>query len=324
VKVERNPTGSEERYLSALNSCFGNWGDETGWDWTFERPISGRKADRMVLTDDQGRWLAGSAITWRNLAFSSGGHMPVGIMTGSWVMPEAREKGCFSRIIKESLKWVREQEGGLLLAFVTSVNASRRRLEAAGSSMLATRYVTSDENTPEVKNEAELRLVEKPSEGLIASLAQRSMSMSSARPHFLLNHEEWRGQFIDRPRPSLVLESEEMGHAVVEDTGATIRLLTAIPWSGTDQASVIEAVLGYAQAHNKSFFTFISDPPQYRKILEQLGLVGAEGFLTALTADADVLALNIRATTKPLSSDGFVGNPAVALRRPAIQDGDRM
>ena len=66
MRIIRTPTDATP-YLDGLNAAFGAWGGAREWDWTFVRTAGGQVADRLVATDDDDRWIAGSGVSWRQV-----------------------------------------------------------------------------------------------------------------------------------------------------------------------------------------------------------------------------------------------------------------
>src|SRR4051812_19943519 len=123
LTIDRNPDGIGSEYLRSLNACFPHWGDETVYNWCFERPVAGLKADQMIIRLN-GSVIAGSAVSYRTIRFPHGPTALAGIMTGSWTLPEARGQGCFTRMIEESVSLAASRGCAGLLAFVTEDNPS--------------------------------------------------------------------------------------------------------------------------------------------------------------------------------------------------------
>lgn len=63
-----------------------------------------------LLLKAEGAVLAGSGISYRQLLLRNGQATTAGIMAGSWTLPEARGRGCCTRIIEESAS-ITEQLG---------------------------------------------------------------------------------------------------------------------------------------------------------------------------------------------------------------------
>jgi hypothetical protein len=296
LDVEHNPPGIRDVYLEALNRCFPRWGGDAQFAWAFERCVGGPRADLMVLREN-GELLAGSAVTYRTLTTGSR-KMLVGIMTGSWTLPEARGRGCFGKIIEESVLMTTSHGGGALLAFVTQDNASYRRLRDAGSRLFPTTYVFS----PEGVSIPGAALPEDPNPE--AKLMEMCHATAGARSHVLYARDEWRSQFLAREGPTRVLRLGDLGWAVVETKGDFDRMQGLALEHGASVESAMGMVASDARARGKRFFSFTTDG-DVAAACENIGLTSAPGFLTALTAD-------------PAAWD------AGALEAPFFQSGDRM
>lgn len=135
-------TEDERVYLAALNQCFPHWGDRAMFDWCFTRESAGLSPDLLWLCAADGP-VAGTANTYRQLRLANGRTVRAAIMTGSWTLPAARGLGAFTRIIAESRTLAAERHAGLLLAFVTTTNASFGRLRDAGAALFPTAYCRS-------------------------------------------------------------------------------------------------------------------------------------------------------------------------------------
>ncbi|MDR1818351.1 MAG: hypothetical protein LBR07_09350 [Puniceicoccales bacterium] len=156
-------TPPRAEWLALLNRVYPHWGGDAEYDWVFERADDPAPAVRFALEHSAtGAIAAGSALVWRNLfapdatgggtgatggTTVTGRTFTIGIMTGSWTLPEARGRGCFTRVIAESLARVNAAGADALTAFVTATNASARRLAAAGSLMLPAHYLFYDDPT---------------------------------------------------------------------------------------------------------------------------------------------------------------------------------
>lgn len=309
MQIERNPHGTESLYLQSLNACFPGWGDERAFEWALRRRVGGPATDLMLLREG-GELLAGSAVSYRTLETVSGKRALVGIMTGSWTLPAARGRGAFTKIIDESVALTREHGGALLLAFVTETNASFRRLEAAGSALFPTRYVSGRA-------------------GLSATAARVGIERDAtaardwftrfeeARPagaHFAYASEgEWASQHLDRPGQPVLVEVEGTGAALVETHGDFDRV-QAIAARGDDaRLQVIASCLQRAASRGKRLFLFESKPPRAERLVQELGLDAAKGYLTALPADE-------------AASETFLGGVPLAQAFPdwSLDSGDRM
>lgn len=279
MELDLNPSGAEATYLQSLNVCFPGWGNEDTFRWAFCRRVGGPATDLMMLRDS-GELIAGSAVSYRQLVLPTGRQALVGIMTGSWTLPAARGKGAFTRIIEASVELTRGHGGALLLAFVTETNASFRRLEAAGSNLFPTRYVSSPIGfTPRGATDFTER-------SPAPADFERFETQRPIGAHFgYASAGEWSGQFLARAQHPVLVENAD-GGALVETHGDFDRVQAIAAVTDDRRASVIAACLSRAHARGKRVFLFESQPGRAERWTHDLGLSAANGFLTALPASA--------------------------------------
>jgi GNAT superfamily N-acetyltransferase len=285
LKIEAAPPDADGRYLEALQSCFGGWGGETEFDWYFRRPFAGAVADRFVISDE-GEWIAGSAVSWRRLADSDGTARRVGIMTGSWTLPAARGRGCFAAIIEHSRQLCVERGADWLLAFVTQDNPSRRQLERAGSLMIPTDYLWSEEGAEAPEASRQPRPVE-PEPALVERLWRRHAAQGEGRIRFLYEDSAaWAGQLVDRPLPTDLIRVEGLGEMLVERHPVFDRILATVPLAADGRLDLARAVWARALRSGRRFFAFTSRPDEAEALRESCRLGGIPGFITLLPAAA--------------------------------------
>ncbi len=171
-------------YLAALNRCFPGWGGDAMFDWCYLRGV----ADLLVVRD-HGRLLAGSGVVYRNVR-TGGETRRAGIICGAWTDAEARGRGIFSDIMETARGLTRQRDAAVLLAFVRADNPSARALRALGWTMVPARYLRVGAGSQPAHGAAESRTLH------IGDFAARSAT------HFVYTDDEWRAQFIDRPKPS--------------------------------------------------------------------------------------------------------------------------
>lgn len=314
IETQRVSRADAARYLAALNSCFSNWGDERTFAWAFDRRVSGPAADLMTLTED-GALLAGSAVTYRTIRTADGRSSLAGIMTGSWTLPIARGRGCFTSIINKSLDFVRQREGSVLLAYVTDKNPSYRRLAAAGSALFPTRYVYSSPDTPRADGH-KTKFV--PYSSSVYELFEKRRSPGATISY--VSETEWASQFIDRPEPSVVVEAGSLGLCILDATSDTDRVQGIAPTVPSDREALLRAMLARAQQAGRKLFYFSADAPFADLCATDLGMVTTSGFLTMLPAIESKAAGLIEGkdpTAENLST-------ADAFARWELQSGDRM
>lgn len=265
----RNPASFDARYLENLNLAFGHWGDQALYDWVFRRSCGSFATDQLVLEESSGLVLAGSGVSYRKVRTSAGDVLDVGIMTGSWTVPQARGRGCFSRIIEESVALTRERGGAALLAFVTENNLSRRALERAGAYMLPSGYWTGL-----VLGGEEIRLKVRPSsisaEAFFdAYLAQRQDVISFWYPEIT----GFIGQILSRPLPTRLL-TVGTSEVVVEEANDTDRILAVVRGEESPE-QIYAAVVDDAGKRGRKAFAFsMGEIPA--------GVAGISGYLTII------------------------------------------
>lgn len=303
VDLDKNPEGNREKYLAMLDEAFGDWGDERQYRWAFERDAGAGRADLMVL-HEAGEWLAGSAVTYRRVRDAGENETTVGIMTGSWTLPASRGRGMFARIIQASRKFVAERGGSHLLAFVTHDNASRRRLEAAGSWMVPTHYVFANEETPRHESSVEWRLAT----GVeVAELHERVESARRGRARFSYpDTDAFRSQHLMRANATEVLATDAGDFVIIEAAGSNDRMQLFVPSEGASLEGLLGGLLARTQARGRGFFYFSARRGE-EGVAATLGLVHKPGFLTVI----------------PASSEAS-GNIPEPLRAWWIDSGDRM
>ena len=309
-EVRYNDTALDQAYLDGLNACFGSWGDLDQFAWVFERSSGSHPPDRMAIIDD-GEFLAGSAISYRLVRLPNGASMAVGIMTGSWTLPIARGRGIFTTIIEESRQRAEELGCGLLLAFVTHDNPSRRALERAGSALFPTWYVFG---APEGITPASAAFEEAP------SVDEYGVAREAALGRFVRFHyptlEAFEGQFLQRPMP-VEVRRYPSGVALVERGADSDRVLSHR--SEVSRAALLEEIASNAAGHGRRLFqlTTCEGVPRY--------LAGKPGFLTALVASEPDLRAALD-TDSPVPSSGALADPLLPhhLGPWFIEGGDRM
>ncbi len=200
-EVIYNPSGMEKDYLGNLNIAFSNWGDSTNYAWVFNRKVGDFKTDQLIIKRE-GEAIAGSAITYRKVSLNATENLNVGIMTGSWTLPAARNTGCFSTIIEESKKMCLANGVQLLTAYVTEENPSSRRLEAAGSLMIHSWNLFAPHIITDTKND--IVLLDATLEQVQTDIYEQYTKSLKGTVHFSYTKKEFVSQFIHRPEETIV------------------------------------------------------------------------------------------------------------------------
>lgn len=324
IDIIINPKGIESTYIEYLNYCFRNWGGTDMYKWCFNRQVGDLKADIMILRKD-GKIIAGSAVTYRKVLFANSSIINVGIMTGSWTLPDARGQGCFTKIIKESVALASSKGAALLLAFVTKNNASFRRLVDSGSSLFPTHYLFSGDNTPI----PESNLIVSPVLDIrkrVETIFERFTRYQIGFAHFIYTPKEWQSQFFNRPGKIEFLCINNIGLAVIEKKEDFDRVLFMSLGEGITFKKFIKALLKRALNNRRKLFLFTTSPLWNNECVKS-GFNHSPGYLTALVAnenklvkafpDVSCLVKNIGNKFYEIGSRWYIGLWD-------IQSGDRM
>ena len=276
-EVILNPSDYKETYINYLNSCFPNWGNEVVYNWVFERQVGDNASDILLLKNEEGEVIAGSSITYRTVTTPNGLVVNFGIMTGSWTLPNARGKGCFSQIISESKRICFAKNVPYLTAFVTETNASYRRLKDAGFYCKIADNVFSNEDLFEIEsssNSLELVPVD------VDLLYAKYQLISKEKSVFLYTKSEFELQYIQRIN---FVECAKVGtsYFLFEDTGSIIKLLF---FSDFD-SKTIQYFCNWIRINRaKKVMFFVSDEFQI-DILEANNFNFVKGFYTIQKTD---------------------------------------
>jgi hypothetical protein len=256
----------------------------------------------------EGILVAGSAVSYRWLE-RDGTRVLIGIMTGSWTLPEARGQGCFTRIIQESVKAAANQGAGLLLAFVTEDNPSYRRLRDAGAALFSTTYLqgqgASDASPCPVEGEVL-------DEALETNLHARHVASGEAgleRWSVVYDLDTWRGQLVERVRRSAALRMGDDAFALVDRVpdNNTTRLL-ALYQGSSELDALLSALAGDESSRGRTLVGFAADPCLAEAARES-GLLCRPGYITALVADSASLGAAIGPTEPWSGHHGDLADP---------------
>jgi GNAT superfamily N-acetyltransferase len=323
VELLINPPidGVRPALLDCLNRCFPRWGGDADFDWHFLRTVGGRKSDLMVVKEG-GRFVAGSAVVYRPVRFSAGQPAEAGIMASSWTLPEARGHGHFSRIIEASVGLVRDHGVALLLAYVTSINASARRLLASGAAGHPTHYLIGDGSAPASSTEPLPQVEELPDAGL--GDAMRASLAIAGISRFVYSPDEWREQYWLRPYDMRLLRVGRLGTAVIETKNDFDRLL-ALSTPGDEGADCLAALVAWSHGRGQKFFAFTTNDA-WRDRAVRLGLRHLPGFLTARVGSEAALRRCFPEAAPGDLQPQALYDPAspVSIVPWCIQGGDRM
>lgn len=303
MSIHINPQGMDDDYLAGLNASFQPWGDARAFQWYFRRETAYRPPDLIVIKEE-GRPIAGSALTYRRLALPEESLVDVAIMTGSWTLPEARGRGCFTQIIETSHELATMRNSVPLLAFVTEENRSCRLLARAGATLIPSAYCVSDQQDLHRYGSAGAVPVAKDA-CTIHEVWQR-MSLSY-RHHVRFSYPSTReveAQFVDRPGPTEILRDDAGNMAIIERKVDTDIVQVLLP-TGSDEGSIagaVAAVLRRAEAGGRRVFLYATHAA-VMQACRDLGCGSKRGYIAVLMAD-------------PARGRGS-GRPAPSLDEPA-------
>lgn len=285
INVRINPTGVEKEYLACLNTCFPDWGDERTFNWYFRRETPWPRPD-LIVFENEGRMVAGSAVSYRSVALANGATVQAGIMTGSWTLPEVRRQGFFTRMIEESNRLAAGKNSALLLAFVRENNPSCRRLAQAGASLFPTWYLSSKSHSQTGLSDAAMMRVSQ-SEPSVDALFERRSGLARNSSHFAYaSVADFKSQFLERPGGRVnILRDQQDNLSVVESSGDADVLQLFLPTpEHSDVLTASATVLASAVSRKRRFFFFSSDPLA-ADLAQRLGLSCEPGYLAALISN---------------------------------------
>lgn len=275
-----NPKNYQAEYIRHINECFNGWGQDQEYEWAFNRKVGTRAADIMILKNEEDEVIAGSAVTYRNLQTPEGKSIDIAIMTGSWTLPKARGRGCFSKIIQLSKEIAAQNGVPYLTAFVTESNASYRRLRDAGSSLLPTRLLFSPESPISAADRPEVRTLEcTPS--VVDDLYERFKSSQQHSLSYTYTKEEFFQQYLHRPKnPEILLIGKE--YALVEETHNVLKVLLLTYEEVDTFERILTALANWAQVNRSKKLYLFSTKPEIEKVCERLGFELVPGYFTIL------------------------------------------
>lgn len=325
LQVEINPEGMDEEYLHCLNTCFPHWGGQAVFDWVFRRALPPDPLpDRFVLRED-GQLLAGSTVTYRTVSLPNDSTIRVGIMTGSWTLAAARGRGCFSRVIEESVRITQEREGTILLAFVTHDNPSCRQLQKAGAALFPTSYLIADPQAVSEEASAESLLAEV--EGDLKVDMQHWAGERRSRCSFKYSSfDAWNGQFVNRPWETTVVRDKTGSFAVIEKHADTDRINALYAISKERERAFLNDLRRQASSEGRKLFAFSMDA-KFIAHCKKMGLAEKPGFLTAMITDPQKFgkALEIDAPRASFDNQSLASASSPwFLGSWSLQSGDRM
>ncbi|MDT0677472.1 GNAT family N-acetyltransferase [Autumnicola musiva] len=277
-KIINNPSNYQEQYIENLNKCFNGWGGVKEYNWGLNRKIGQHETDIMLIENDEDGVIAGSAVSYRTLA-GNNQTIEIGIMTGSWTLPAARRKGCFSKMIENSNQLCKEKNVPFLTAFVTEENASRRRLESAGSYMFPTFHLFSPEEPYNI-DENNIESLEN-NENVRKQIYERTIKTQKNFLSFSYTLEEFSSQYINRIKETILLKIGD-DFAIVEGGVNEMKILLLTSKDPSAFNINIQAITNWClrEKGKKSFF--FTTRKELADICLEKGFNCGPGFFTIL------------------------------------------
>lgn len=276
-----NPENYQSTYIKNLNECFNGWGGDREYDWVFNRKVGEYPADILLIQNEEDGVIAGSGISYRKLS-GKDISFEIGIMTGSWTLPAARKKGCFTKMIHCSKDLCRENDVPFLTAFVTETNPSSRRLEAEGSFMYPTYHLFS----PEVSFEDEdlpLTTVLRNKEEHYQKIYDTVQETQADFLNFSYTYQEFVGQYLERIKDTTVLKINE-DFAILEDGVNEVKVLLLTYSNKGSLRTNIKAVTNWC-VNNRSLKAFyFTTREEFRNVGDNLGFNITPGYFTILNS----------------------------------------
>lgn len=279
-KIIFNPSNYTEQYLKYLNVCFPNWGDEKLFDWVYSRQVGQYKSDFIIITDEEDEVIAGSGITYRNIKTKEGTVLSIGVFTGSWTLPKARGRGCFTQIIEEFTELCTAKNIDYLTAFVTESNASYRRFDSIGFKHLQADNVFSNLDFDYENFGLEVLEIDCDPEA-IYSIYEDFIDKNGG---YYYKYEEFLGQYLNRKIDVQVLQIEE-NIFVIEENETTYRILF---YSNFDIRNLMTLSAWVKEKKQKKIMLFLSDKAQI-EVCESNKFINVNSFFTFKNTSSKLL-----------------------------------
>jgi len=287
MKIIHNPRGVRDQLIECLNQCYPDWGGVDAYSWSFEARGDFPQADWVVAVEND-KLIAGSAINYRTFELSSGSRCFTGIVTTSWTLPEARGKGCFSALYERSVTLSSSRGAALLFGYVTSKNASYRRVAARGAQLAPSSYLFTTDATRPQQLTQDLEIVEMTSQAETETMFAELYRASAGKHRFAYkNYAQWRSQLIARALHCRCVRIGNVGKAVIEYKPPFQRVLALSAYTLDAVEKSLSALINAALQINNRVFLFTMDP-DWRDISLKLGMECLPGYLTISLANKDV------------------------------------
>lgn len=277
--VAINPKDYRDEYINNLNKCFKNWGGHEEYNWIFQRTVGDKTPDIIVISDPNNEIIAGSGVTYRKLKVANQKTIDIGIMTGSWTLPQARGKGCFSKMIEVSKHICNQNDVAYLTAFVMESNPSYRRLKEAGSFLIPTYHYFSNETV--YPNTSKVVAVDGQPK-IYSEIYTKLTKSQQTNLNFNYTLEEFIAQYINRIKKIEILKIGD-DYSIIEETESVIKvhLITY------DNLSLFEynvtSLANWGLENKSKKLLLFSTKKNEAEVLHKLKYDNSPGFFTVLS-----------------------------------------
>jgi len=327
ITIHQNPQNVDDEYLRCLNVCYGWWGNSQQFYWYFRRKTAYPDPDLIVMQID-GQMAAGSAVSYRKVALPNGNQITVGLVTGAWTLPQFRGRGCFVRLIEESVKITEQRGGALLLGFVREENPSSRQMARLGSALFPSAYLTSTLRPHAIDDALKFKRVTN-SNHLTVTIFRKLNDKSADHSRFFYPNEcDFSAQFIHRPSPTELL-SDNCGNIGIVEKREKADILQLAIIDNEEQSHIVRSIAGFlnhARNEGRQLLLY-STSPLVIEIGARIGFEVRTGYLTVLIADEHKLTASLELSSLLKKNDSYLlaqpENPCF-LGPWNLQNGDRL
>lgn len=328
MRVVQHRAPASDAYQAGLESAFPDWPGRAGSRWYFERALSDLPAANLLTLEEDGRAIAGVALSYRRLGLANGASIAAAILTGAWTESRARGRGAFSRLVEAAEALAPDRGAAVLLAFATRSNGSCRALLRRGHAALPTRYwLAKAEAIREPMASRSARVPTRPGQDVrstvLGGLDDMFGSAGGATHFHYDDATEWTEQFLARPHPTELVEAAPGLYAAIELSPHADRVLAFL--GDPDRRELgLTRLRERAQASGRDLFWFecaSASTPSKRR--------GFQTFPGAMTLQL-VHAGRIRAAlglgpAQPVSAQALLDARSPCFMGPwRIEPGDRM
>lgn len=279
-----NPENYQADYIRYINECFNHWGQDREYDWAFNRKVGDKASDIMIIKNEEDEVIAGSAVTYRKVKSGEGSPVDIAIMTGSWTLPKARGRGCFTKIIDISRELAAKKGVPYLTAFVTESNASFRRLRDAGSALMPTTLLFSPEEPYADADTSAISVVSNEKE-VLPDIYSRFKASEKEALHYDYTHEEFYQQYISRPKDSEILKLGNE-YAILEETHNVVKVLLITYDSIDSYERIIKQLSNWSLANRAKKLYLFSTKEEVVNKCESLGFEKMPGYFTIMSTNS--------------------------------------